>query len=119
MLPDPVPPMARTELSRLAQRWHQLPLDQARCVVPLVHALTQRLLDLAASAEGQPLTPVPDLGPAAALDQLTVAVFECAAGPTKVAEVDLVAELVSLRRAVVAATTRGPSLTGPDPLDHT
>lgn len=152
--------MARTELSRLAQRWHQLPLDQARCVAPLVHALTQRLLDVPAGVQGQPTTPVPDLGPAVVLDQLTVAVYDYSlaiehsagiAGPPMgerperapqpepsqpsrqesgprdsgarrsddPSAADLISQLTDLRRAVVAATTRGPSLTGPDPLDHT
>lgn len=62
------------ELGRVVQRWQQLPLDHAQsCMPPLRHLLD----DLAGGPEGR----VPDLGPAVAMDQLTVLVYDaCEAG---------------------------------------
>lgn len=55
----------------MVQRWQQLPLDHAQACMPPVRQL---LDDLAR-------TRVPDLGPAVAMDQLTVMVYdECQAG---------------------------------------
>ena len=52
-------------------RWHQLPLDRAASSLPRVHALLDEIAD----------APVPDLGPGAAMDQLTVLVYDaCEAG---------------------------------------
>lgn len=57
----------------MVRRWHQLPLDHALSRVPAV----RRLLDDLAAPAG----PVPDLGPAVLMDQLTVLVYDaCAAG---------------------------------------
>lgn len=68
---DPVPGQARTELTRLVDRWHQLPIDRARSASPYLRASAEALFTLAKQA-GQ----LPDLGPAVALDQLQVAVYE-------------------------------------------
>lgn len=69
---SPVPDDVSTELRRVVQRWQQLPLDHASSSLPLVRAL------LAELADGPP---VPDLGPAVAMDQLTVLVHDaCAEG---------------------------------------
>lgn len=88
---DPVPGQARTELTRLADRWHQLPIDQARSASAHLRASAEALL---ASAEqtGQ----LPDLGPATALDQLQVAVYE--ASRAGAGEDDLATKLSALRR---------------------
>lgn len=54
----------------MVQRWRQLPLDHALSCVPTV----RRVLAGLAGAD------VPDLGPAVAMDQLTVLVYDaCAA----------------------------------------
>ena len=71
-VPDPV----RIELERLDGRWRQLPLDLALRAVPAVRALVQALADEVAAARGMPSAPVPDLGPAVALDQLRVMAFD-------------------------------------------
>ncbi|GAA4396725.1 hypothetical protein GCM10023168_00930 [Fodinibacter luteus] len=79
---DVVPPAARTELDRVRQRWAQLPLAQAEQRMPLlrrvVDELTARWADEAGSAvqadAGQGR--VRDLGPAVAVDQLTVVVWD-------------------------------------------
>lgn len=73
MTSDPVPPAARTELERLARRWQQLPLDRALRCVPAVRALAQRYADAIGGG------PLPDLGPAVALDQLVVTAYDLAA----------------------------------------
>jgi len=71
-----VPDAVRVELERLDGRWRQLPLDQALRAVPAVRALVQALADEVAAARGMPSAPVPDLGPAVALDQLRVMAFD-------------------------------------------
>ena len=71
-----VPDPARIELERLDERWRQLPLDRALRAVPAVRALVQALADEVAAARGMPSAPVPDLGPAVALDQLRVMTFD-------------------------------------------
>ncbi len=73
---DPVPPTARIELGRLAGRWHQLPLGQALPSVRAVRDLAQRYADRSARASGRPPQPLPDLGPAVAMDQLAVTVYD-------------------------------------------
>lgn len=71
MIEQVVPEDVRTELTRAVRRWHQLPRDRAVASAPGAHALMAELA-------GQPL---PDLGPAAVPDQLTVVVHDaCAAG---------------------------------------
>lgn len=72
----------------MVQRWQQLPLDHAQSCMP---PLRQLLDDLAGGPEGR----VPDLGPAVAMDQLTVLVYdECEAGRSG----DLAARLRDLLR---------------------
>lgn len=57
----------------MVRRWQQLPLDHALSCLPPVRLL---LDDLAG-----PAGPVPDLGPAVVMDQLTVLVYDaCATG---------------------------------------
>jgi hypothetical protein len=80
-----VPPEVAEELRRVVLRWQQLPLDRATQCLPQV----RRLLDDLAVAR------VPDLGPAVAMDQLTVLVYDaCEAGDQEA----LAARLVELRR---------------------
>jgi len=89
---DPVGESARTEINRLAHRWHSLPVGHARSAGVLAR-------EVAAEWLGEPL---PDLGPATALDQLRVAVYEQArsgADDTVLGE-----RLAQLRRAVNDAT---------------
>lgn len=73
----------------MVRRWQQLPLDHALACVPTVRVL---LDDLAG-----PAGPVPDLGPAVLMDQLTVLVYDvCAAGGAP--SDDLAARLTAVRR---------------------
>jgi len=87
---DPVGISARTELDRLAHRWHTLPVGQARSAAVPARSLAGEFLG----------TEVEDLGPAAALDQLRVAVYEAARAGTP----DEVAgdRLADLRRRINA-----------------
>ncbi|WP_068266479.1 hypothetical protein [Janibacter limosus] len=65
-----IPDDTATELGRAVRRWQQLPLDRAADALPGVHALCAELA-------GEPL---PDLGPAVAMDQLRVVVFDACRG---------------------------------------
>lgn len=87
-----------TELRRVVRRWQQLPLDHALSVAPTVRDLLQSLADRAASARGLPLVPVPDLGPAVLMDQLTVLARDDAEAGLDPAA--LAADLTALRRAL-------------------
>lgn len=84
------------ELQRVVRRWQQLPLDRALSCVPQVRQL---LDDLAATTSPAPgFGPVPDLGPAVVMDQLTVLVYDaCAAGGDGH---HLTSRLADLRRAL-------------------
>ena len=76
---SPVPQEVETELQRLVQRWHQLPLDRAQSSSGRVRVLVQCLADVT----GVPASVVPDCGPATLMDQLTVVVYDtCAAAVT-------------------------------------
>lgn len=82
----------------MVERWHQLPLDHALSRMPSVRVLVQSLADRVAGERGVAARPVPDLGPATVMDQLTVMVFELfrtrpATDPTEVAD-----ELAGIRR---------------------
>ncbi|MCE1179152.1 hypothetical protein ACQP1U_14420 [Actinomycetota bacterium] len=94
---SPVPEDVATELTRVVRRWQQLPLDHALVCMPLVRALVDDLAARAWPASlGEPRA-VPDLGPAAVVDQLRVLVHDaCAAGVGD----DLLDRLVGLRRAI-------------------
>ena len=71
----------------MVRRWQQLPLDHASSSMPQVRDLLE---DLAGRA-------VPDLGPAAAMDQLTVLVYDvCEAGQADGVQT----RLADLRRAL-------------------
>ena len=67
---DVVAPEARTELDRIRRRWAELPLERAEAAMPLLRHL---LLDLAPRSSSAVL---PDLGPAAVVDQLAVLVWD-------------------------------------------
>ena len=82
-LRSPVPQEVATELQRVVQRWHQLPLDRAQSYSGRVRALVQSLADRVAEVTGTPASLVPDCGPATVMDQLTVLVYDtCAADVT-------------------------------------
>ena len=97
---SPTPHEVSDELRRVVGRWQQLPLDHALSRMPSAAALVQSLADRVATVRGLPPQPVPDLGPAVVMDQLTVMVYdlfqlEPDADPTPVA-----ARLAALRRAL-------------------
>ena len=73
---SPTPHEVSDELRRVVERWHQLPLDHALSRVPSVRALVQSLADRVAGSRGVDAQPVPDLGPAVVMDQLSVLVFD-------------------------------------------
>jgi hypothetical protein len=84
-----VPQEVSVELQRVVRRWQQLPLDHALSCVPVV----RRLLDDLAAPAG----PVPDLGPAVLMDQLTVLVYDaCESGTHE----SLATRLGEVRRAL-------------------
>ncbi|GAB48630.1 hypothetical protein [Mobilicoccus pelagius] len=89
---DPVGDSARTELDRLAHRWHTLPVGRARSAAVPMRALAAEWLG----------GPVEDLGPATALDQLRVAVYEAARAGTP--DGTLGGRLADLRREVSETT---------------
>lgn len=94
---SPTPQEVSDELRRVVERWHQLPLDHALSRMPSVRVLVQSLADRAAGARGLLARPVPDLGPAVLMDQLTVMVRDAwAAGVGD----DLAARLADLRRSL-------------------
>lgn len=71
-----MPQEVSTELERVVRRWRQLPLDHALRHTDAVRGLVDDL-----AARTAPGHAVPDLGPAALMDQLRVLVHDaCAAG---------------------------------------
>jgi hypothetical protein len=74
----------------VAQRWQQLPLGHALSCMPLVRDV---VVELAARD-------VPDLGPAAVIDQLTVLVYDTCASDGASSAVPLADRLADLRRAL-------------------
>ena len=87
----------------MARRWQQLPLDRALAHVPAVRAVVDEL-----ASRTTPGEQVPDLGPAALMDQLTVLVYDaCAASGDDEAATrhtdtaGLATRLADLRRALV------------------
>ena len=93
---SPVSEEVGAELERVAERWRQLPLDQAQSHAAGVRMLIQSLADRVAEVNGAASAAVPDLGPATMIDQLTVMVYDASAVPA-VAPTSLVADLASLR----------------------
>src|SRR3954465_4547229 len=88
---SPTPHEVSDELRRVVERWHQLPLGHALSRMPSVRVLVQSLADRVAEARGAGPQQVPDLGPAAVMDQLTVMVFDLflfqpRADPTAIAD---------------------------------
>ena len=83
------------ELQRLVERWQQLPIDQALSRVPAVRSVIQELADAVADVEGRPHVLVPDLGPRAMMDQLTVTAYDASQ-----AGLDPTPQLERLRRAL-------------------
>ncbi|TQM64161.1 hypothetical protein [Humibacillus xanthopallidus] len=97
---SPIPHEVSDELKRVVERWHQLPLDRALSRMPSVRVLVQSLADRVTASHGAAARQVPDLGPAAVMDQLTVMVHDLfraqpGADPAPVAE-----ELAGIRRAL-------------------
>jgi hypothetical protein len=92
---SPVPPDVSTELARVVQRWHQLPLNHALSHAGAVHALVQLLADQVAQATGVRCSKVPDAGPATLMDQLTVMVYDASAAALTST---LAGDLAGLRR---------------------
>ena len=97
---SPVPQEVSTELQRVVERWHQLPLDHALPYADRVRALVQTLADGVARATGVPVSEVPDLGPATLMDQLTVMVYDASATALTSSALTstLAQDLASLRR---------------------
>ena len=97
---SPVPQEVSTELERVVQRWHQLPLDQALSQAGRVRALVQTLADGVARVTGVPASEVPDCGPATLMDQLTVMVYDASATvlTSSALTSTLAQDLASLRR---------------------
>ena len=97
---SPVPQEVSTELQRVVERWRQLPLDHALSYAGRVRALVQSLAGGVDEANGVPASVVPDCGPVALMDQLTVMVYDASATAvtsTPVAST-LADDLASLRR---------------------
>lgn len=97
---SPVPQEILDELRRVVERWRQLPLDHALSRMPLTLALVQSLADRVAEWRGVPVRPVPDLGPAVVMDQLTVLVFDVCAGDPALEAAALARELSGLRQVL-------------------
>ena len=88
----------QTELERVVRRWQQLPLDRALPAVPGAFTVVQDLADEVARTAGSPVLPVPELGPAALMDQLTVMVYDWRSAGLP--EEELAQRLTALRRAL-------------------
>lgn len=90
---DPRPPDVLVELNRVVRRWQQLPLDRAVSLSGEVRASAQHLLTAASCTDE-----LPEVSPAATIDQLRVVVFDvCASGCTAAVVGDA---LVGLRRRI-------------------
>ncbi|NYJ73709.1 hypothetical protein [Allobranchiibius huperziae] len=74
LLQDPRPDDVRRALQRVTLRWRQLPVDRADALSATVRTFAARCAELDPAD-------IPELGPATAVDQLSVAVFDaCASG---------------------------------------
>ena len=65
--------------------------------MPLTLALVQRLADRVAESRGRAPQPVPDLGPATVMDQLTVMVHDLYATQPSADPADVASELSGIR----------------------
>lgn len=74
-LQDPRPDGVRAAHDRVTGRWRQLPLATAQRRSDVVRRLAQQWVDLSATSS-ETTSALPDLGPAVAIDQLTVAVYD-------------------------------------------
>ena len=97
---SPTPQEVSDELRRVVERWHQLPLDHALSRMPSVLALVQSLADRVAGPAGAAPLPVPDLGPAVVMDQLTVMVYDLFATRPGTDPAAVAAELGGIRRTL-------------------
>ena len=97
---SPTPQEVSDELRRVVERWHQLPLDHALSRMPSVRVLVQSLADRAAASRGRPPEPVPDLGPAVVMDQLTVMVHDVFRSDPGAEPAGVAAELAGIRRTL-------------------
>jgi len=97
---SPVPQEVLEELQRVVGRWHQLPLDHAFSRMPHVRLVVQQLAALGARLGGRPAQPVPELGPAAVMNQLTVMVHDVFAAQPDADPAPVADALVALRRSL-------------------
>lgn len=88
------------ELKRVVERWHQLPLDHALSRMPSISALVQSLADRVAGSRDVAPRAVPDLGPAAVMDQLTVMVQDLFRAEPDADPASVAAALAGIRRAL-------------------
>ncbi len=95
---SPTPQEVSDELRRVVERWHQLPLDHALSRMPSVRVLVQSLADRVAETRGAVPQQVPDLGPAAVMDQLTVMVFDLFLFQPRADPAAIADELAGIRR---------------------
>lgn len=84
----------------MVERWRQLPLDHALSRMPLTSALVQQLADRVAGLRDRPARPLPDLGPAVVMDQLTVMVYDLYATQPDADVADVVSQLSGIRHAL-------------------
>lgn len=97
---SPTPQEVADELRRVVERWHQLPLDHALSRMPSVAALVQSLADRVAASRDVPRQPVPDLGPAVVMDQLTVMVHDLCRAEPDADPAEVAKELAGIRRSL-------------------
>ena len=97
---SPTPQEVSDELRRVVERWHQLPLDHALSRMPSVRVLVQSLADRVAGARGVDAQPVPDLGPAVVMDQLSVMVQDLYRAEPDADPAGVAQELGGIRRSL-------------------
>ena len=96
-----MPAAARVELERLGARWRTLPLPQALRHAPTLRGLAARYAAECAGRPGAHDAPViPDLGPAAAYDQLVTLTYDVARHRGPAGRAALAGELAELRREI-------------------